>query len=658
MAESVLVRPRAAAARRPAWRLPVGNPRLAAWRVLWAPFWLGSDVPAPRLPRREQAPPASPEAFGLAGAQVADTIDRLARRVWFQRAAHVLVRSFWLGLAVGCAWLALELAGGPELDVVLLVWVAAVLFGLGVLFAALLRPSRRQVARMLDRSFGLHERLTTAVDNLGRAVPKDGERASVVYLQVADAANAVATVRRHPAFALRPPVRELVLTVACGLLLASLFFWRGVGGDIPPVAAGTVPVFTPAVDRPPPPEPAAVAADPGELAEAPTSEEVRQMAERSNQAQQDLQALGRALADHAVTRDAAEAIGRGDYDAAATHLRDVATTTDQLSEAARQEMASDLDQAATEMSPESGQLSGASQEAAAGLREGQQAAQEGVRRLGDAVEQTGGDVIPQQELADQMREAEAADAQRGQQGASADQQQAESAGQPGEQGAAAAEPGSAGEAADAEPGTGSQGEQPGDQEGGPGQEAASGQGEGEQGAPGGQAGADSAAGEPEVRPGGDGAQPGGDPQNPGAENSGESEQSQAGGGAGTGSSLDEIDDTQQAGASQGGGEDAQPGDPAAQSLAEGDGTGGDGQESGDPADVTASVELPRSDGGEGVQTSNNGGSSTVGTGAGVMVGSGSVVQGEVGEAGPDSNRVPADYRSLVERYFTDPGAVP
>ncbi|HEX2280469.1 MAG TPA: hypothetical protein VHG52_01780, partial [Thermomicrobiales bacterium] len=67
------------------------------------------------------------------------------------------------------------------------------------------------------------------------------------------------------------------------------------------------------------------------------------------------------------------------------------------------------------------------------------------------------------------------------------------------------------------------------------------------------------------------------------------------------------------------------------------------------------VALPSSSGQQGVQTSSDGGSAMRGSGAGVTAGSGFAVQGEVGDAGPDSNRVPAEHRETVERYFSDGG---
>jgi hypothetical protein len=42
-----------------------------------------------------------------------------------------------------------------------------------------------------------------------------------------------------------------------------------------------------------------------------------------------------------------------------------------------------------------------------------------------------------------------------------------------------------------------------------------------------------------------------------------------------------------------------------------------------------------------------------GSGSGVTAGSGVAVQGEVGDAGPDSNRVPPEHRDTVERYFSN-----
>ena len=618
-------------------RLPRGENRARLlWQAFWAPFWLGSDVPTPLPPARESARPAD---VGLAGEVVVGGLDQIARRLWLRHALHILVRAAWLGLAVGCVWLLVELRGGPVLDGERLIWIMAVLGTLGAVFAALSRPGRRQTARMLDRTFGLHERMTTAVDHLGRGVPKPGERASVVYLQMADAANVVADLRRHRTLGFRLPVRELVLAIFWGLVLAALYFLRGVGGDIPPVTAGAVPPFTPAVERPL--EAEQVAAEDAPVTLPPTVEEVLQRSERSNEAQRDLQALARALDDHAVTRSAAEAIGRGDYESAGDDLRELAPNADQLSPAAREELARDLDEASAEMSPGSSDLSEAARGAAGGLREGEEAAQEGVRELGDAVEQTGDEVVSQQELAEQMRQAEAAEAQgrRGQ----GERSGPANAGEPGQDAVPGeAADGQSGEPSDAQGGQPGQGDaraggerQPGDGQAGPGQEG------GEPGSESGQPGEGQQGGEP-----GRAGQPG----EGGESNTGEGPQSERGGGAGSGDSQEDGGEGRPGAAADGGDQGAQ-GAPAEQRVTEGS---GEQAETGEPNPVMETIELPPGTGGESVQTSNDAGSSSQGSGAGVTAGSGSAVQGEVGEAGPDSNRVPPAYRSLVERYFSEP----
>src|SRR3954452_23191371 len=219
--------------------------KLLLWRALWLPYWLGSENPAPQLPARNQPLPEG----GPAGNQVVRMIDDITRRIWIQRALTIIARALWLGLLVGFAWLIVDLSGGPVLHWRTLIYLLAVLVVPGVIFAALSRPSRNVVARMLDRSFRLHERMTTSLGNLGRDLPEPNQRASVVYLQVADSANVATELREHHAFNIHIPVREIVAAIACALLLASLFFLRGTSGEIPNVADSPVPRFVPATER-------------------------------------------------------------------------------------------------------------------------------------------------------------------------------------------------------------------------------------------------------------------------------------------------------------------------------------------------------------------------------------------------------------------------
>lgn len=640
-----------AAARRPLtrqerWRL--------LWQALWLPYWLGSDVPAPLAPARDRPVPA--QAAGLAGEQVARVTAQIARRVWLQRALTIVARSCWLGLLAGCLWLLVELAGGPELTVKPLILLAVALALPGLIFAALSRPTRHQVARMLDRSFHLHERLSTAVENLGKAVPRNGERASVVYLQMADAANVVTELRRHAAFRVRPPVRELVLAVATGLLLASLYFMRGVGGEIPDAGSVAVPRFVPAMERFEQQAQAEAAAevDPQNV---PTVSDVEQTAHRSNEARQDLDRLGEALDDHSVTRAAAEAIERGDYEAAANELRDLSARADELSPSAREGLAQDLEEAASQMSPGSQELADAANQAADGLRQGGATAQEGVRELGNEVENTGEEVISQQELAERMRQAQETHG-AGESGASSaaqqdpNNQQAAQANQDGESSTDPSQQGQEGQSgsgADAQAGEG-QPQEGSAQQDGAAQEQGAGQQAGEQGQSGseGQQGANGEQAGTQGGQQGAGSQAGGEQASaPGVEEA----QAQQGGGAGTGSGDQAADDPSASGQQQTG--EGGEGPPSEENVSEQQPAAGEGQ---DPAtDATSSLQLNEGPGGGSVRTSENSGTSSVGSGTGVTAGSGATVQGEVDEAGPDSNRVPPAYRSIVEDYFSDPG---
>ncbi|MGH2534165.1 MAG: hypothetical protein ACRDJW_18005 [Thermomicrobiales bacterium] len=648
------VRPRVAA-----WREAAARPPLTRherwrllWRIVWLPYWLGSDMPPPQLPARD----APVQAAGLAGEQVARMTRQIARRIWLQRAFTFIARASWLGLLAGCVWLLVELAGGPALDVDALIVLVVALAIPGVILAFLSRPTRHQVARMLDRSFALHERVSTAVENLGRAVPRDGERASVVYLQMADAANVVTEVRRHAAFRIRLPVRELVLAVAVGLLLASLYFLRGVGGVVPDVSNAGVPRFVPAVERfEQQAEAAAQAAAEVDPANVPTVAEVEQTAERSNEARQDLDHLGEALNDHSVTRAAAEAIEQGDYESAANELRDLSERTGDLSPSAREGMAQDLEAAASQMSPGSQDLTDATNQAADGLRQGDTPAQEGVRQLGDEVERTGEQVVPQQELNERMEQAQATHGDSPPSGGSDAAQQdpgAQQDGQPGQEGQAAdqtaqqAQSGDTGSGAEAQSGDGQQ--QGSGEPGASAQEPGDGQIPGEQ-AEGGQG---AQAGNPDDQVGQPGGQegPGGPPAGDQSSATGAEEaQSQQGAGAGSGSGQPSDDPSGTSRQETGEGGEGAPSEENVSARQPGEGEGQDST-----ADASSSLQLNEGPDGGSVRTSGNSGTSSLGSGAGVTAGSGATVQGEVDEAGPDSNRVPPAYRGIVEDYFSDP----
>ncbi len=373
--------------------------KIFAWQAATAPWWLWSDLPKLPFPARNAPLPPG----GLAGDWVVNGIDRIATRVWIQRGLAIIVRGVWLTVLIGCLWLIADLLGGPALNMNALLGVGVFLMICSLIIAGLSRPTREQSAQMLDRSFALQERVSTALGNIGVEVPAGDVSARVTYLQVADAANAITAAQEHSAFRLRLPVRELVMAVALGLAFAALAFARGTGGEIPPTQSNVVPAFIPAAERFVQPKQPEQAPD---AQAVPTVEEVQQMVQTSIDNQQDLERLAEALSDHAITREAADLINQGKYTEAAENLRDVANQADQLSDEARAELASDLSQAAAEMSDGNKTLSESTQHASDGLKEGGEPAKDGVRDLANAVEQSGQQVQSSDALDQAMQQAQ------------------------------------------------------------------------------------------------------------------------------------------------------------------------------------------------------------------------------------------------------------
>ena len=268
---------------------PVTRPALL-WRAFWAPFWIWSDSPKPGLPARD-VPPYR-EILVLPGRRSSTGIDRVRRRLWVTLAAAAICRGIWLALAFAAVLMLLDVLGGPTFDPRPAAIAGVMLLLAGLVLAALSKPSRPLTARMLDRTFGLQERLSTALDDLGLGVPVPGERAPVVYLQMADAANAIAALRNDSRLRPAIPVREVVLVVLCALVLATFAFLRGLGGGLPELAVAHVPPFTPAIERPADPEPSAAELEAAAM--APTVQEVLERADRSAQTRRDLQALAAA----------------------------------------------------------------------------------------------------------------------------------------------------------------------------------------------------------------------------------------------------------------------------------------------------------------------------------------------------------------------------
>ncbi|MCC6315773.1 MAG: hypothetical protein IT337_17385 [Thermomicrobiales bacterium] len=663
------------------------GPRLVLWRLLWFPIWFGGELPAPWLPKETASPP-TPDA--PAAREVTNALDAIGRRVWWNILLAAIARGLWLPFALGSIVAIIQIIRDEDWSPERFVWVWAITVPLALLLAWFLRPDRIRVATMLDQTFALHDRMTTALESLHRPAPAAGARAPLPYLQLADAANVAIGLKGDPRFRLHLPSREISLAIMSGLFMMALLFLRGVGGGLPELSESQVPPFVPAAER----RTAAAAesyADPNQR--PPTVQEVEASAALSQDAQAALNALADALDDNALTQPAADAIRAGDYETAAQILRDLAGQAGSLPQESRDELASALDQAAGAMEQSSPSLSNAASQASDGLQQGGEAAQSGMQDLGDAVELAGESVVPQEELNNQMQQAQEA-ASNQQQGADAAQAPNQQGGQQGgasqsdpnpsnQTGGEPGQPGnsSSSSGADAQPGSADSGQEM--------EQSESGSESGQQGASSDESsGSQSQPGSQSAAQAGDQSQAGGETDGSGQQ-SGESDADSAEGGSQPGDgnpdaepgmssggddSLSNVSQAQGGGAS-GGNQQTPPQSQEEQQSADGAGATGEQTPSAAPTGTSvaaaptpsgagsapttvpnSSVELQDQGGGESIQLGGGGSASSLGSGAGVMVAGGEATQAPVATAGPQSNRVPDDYQTIVENYFSRDGS--
>jgi hypothetical protein len=625
-----------------------------AWRLFWLPFWIWSDIPAPIL----RFYPRLTSDGSAAGDRLISVLRTLSRRHATLIAIGVLFRAVALWAIAGGVWAVIDMAGGPRVDSRRLVLLATLILLAGVILAIVGRPRAWDVARMLDRSFDLNDRVTTGFEQVtsGTTARRAG---SIDRLQIVDATNTAVALAPRQSVRVLLPVREAVLAIACVLLMAALMLMRGTGAGLPPLRDPAVPAFVTAKDRI-----SQQANLPGQddqaVAEAPTVEEVQERADSSAAAQQDLLALADAFDGNPLTKPVADAIRAGDYDRAAAELAEIASELDTLSPEAREELADSLDEAADSMTGDNPELQEQVEETADSLRTGEDTT-EPATDLSEEVRKTGEKVVPQEELASDMHEARTTGPSDGQR--SVDRQpEAGEEGQP-----------DSGQPSETAPDEGQ------DATGGQGSDPESGQssdGSGEQNDTGGQegsgSGSDTTLGDQAGSEGGD-AMSGGESTS--SESSGDGGSSQSGDGQAEGgqtlpeqgSSSGSNDDAQQgSGSGAGSGEEVdgrrQTSNQSESRPGTGSGTSPDPNVTETEAetstadqsevDPSTSITLSRSPDESGYQAGGASGSSSSGSGQGAAAGTGSIEQGEVGVAGPDANRVPDEYRSTVEEYFS------
>jgi hypothetical protein len=641
----------------PAWRSPGLSrawrrlsPRHLLWLALWAPWWVGNELPPPPLPHSGEADMADPPA-GTPGAWLLDTLDDLKFRFGLAWTAALLLRGAWLGGLVGIGWLLLGLTGAvasPEPRQ--LAWLAGAGAALGLVLRVFHRPRYAQVALLLERAFDLRSRLSTAVAGLRYDAADAG---GLHMLQLADAANALDRARSQ----LRPvhwvPIREIFLGFIVALAMLLLLVAQRPEGEIGAVSRAGVPPFVPVSERLAASREQAV---PPEMPDPATLEQVEDISRTSNQAREDLETIAGALQTNPNTAPAGDAITNEDYSGANRQLDASAEDVTQLPAEDREQLADQLDEAGDQVSEQNPELADSAHRAADDVRSGEDTG--GLGDLGDEIEQTGEDVIPQQSEGGELSDApadeqgapqagapgggEAAQAeqpQSGEQGSG--QTQASSQGDPGSGMSASAGTGETQDGSSTSQGAGGEGEQQSPsgsgEQGQPGESQADGAGEGQQGEASGenQAGGSTSGSPNEEGDSSQGAGAGGGERDA-------NDPTQEGGSGGGGGDLDNEEQAPESGQGEAG--DPPPG-----------GDGQDGEEQTGTAGGGSSIQLPGTSD-ERVRSGSDIGASSVGTGGGVGAGSGDSSGSASGSTGPDPNTVPARWRTVVEDYFREGGA--
>lgn len=662
-------------ARRPALPHPTWDPRVPArlrgwqhlpaihvlWLIVWASWWVGNDMPPPESPRSRQ-PSMSEYPDGSAGAWILDQLDDLRFRFGLTWAVALLLRGAWLGGVIGIGWIVLaQLTDVPAPTIIQL--LPFVIGGalLGLVLRLFHRPTYRHVARMLDATFALRSRVSTAVTGLRY---DDGTSGGLHDLQLADAANAVARSRALISREQWLPVREIFLACIVAVVLLFLLIAQRPVEEIAPISATGIPGFVPVSERLAEAEQQQLV--PPEIPDAATLQEVEDISRDSNQARQDLNEIGEALQGNSVTSPAGDSVESGEYPEANEQLSESASEVANLPEADRQRLADELDEAAEQVSGDNPELAESAQDAVDDVRSGEDTG--ALDELGDQIEETGESVVSRGSSDGELSESPSESSSSGSpSGGGSEQSGGEQAPQNGqsEQGAPGAAPaGDPGSGMAASGGVGSS-DEPGTSSEGAGSPGENGQAGGQAAdAPPGTSGdtpgeggdtsssSDSAGGQTSEATNG-GSMTGG----PDEEGEDASQGSGAGGGQQNANDPNEPSDSDSGGGSDLDNEDQAP--EAGEGEA-GDPPPGGGDEDGETTTTespgtNASISLPGTSD-ERVRSGSDIGSSSVGSGGGVGAASGDSTGGASGSSGPDPNAVPEDWRTVVEDYFRDGGA--
>ncbi len=303
-------------------------------------------------------------------------LDQLAADRWAYRGLRTLLRGVWLSVCVWCIALGAAMLLGWPLD--LRLYGAGALVCVLLALLALLRPplAPQTVARRLDRRYGLNETLITALE-VAEQQPAPG---SVAAYLLTHATRTTAGLRAQIQKRQPPPWTDFLTLLTMLLAALGLLLLSGIAAPPLPAAFAPPPALPLAAEvAPPQDQREAAGQQPGQAsAGAPSAADRQTMA-----------ALADALRDQGATRPAADALDKGDPAAAAAALRQLADQAGQLSQDARDQIARQLDDAASAIGQGDPQTAAAVRDAAAQIGGSERDASRGMESLASAVEQLG-----------------------------------------------------------------------------------------------------------------------------------------------------------------------------------------------------------------------------------------------------------------------------
>ena len=304
------------------------------------------------------------------------------RPQWFWRLLRLSLRSFWISTALSAAsWLAVRSALPPASPMLHVLW-ATVSFALFMILLSLttLWPiSMVKLARRLDVTFSLADRLTTAHEVAQRA-PQNYLEARLLQ----SSRGILTGVRSRLLRAPRVPWVDFELSVLAVLAIYACYLLSGAVAvrppDIPNAAYEPPPSLAAEVEVPLPGAPPDLNGAPADEAPGGDGQPTDPGA-----AQQALEALAEALSEQSITQSAGAALAQGDTGRAAEALRELADQAGSLSEQSLQALAESLREAAQETQGASPEVAEAINEAANALQGGDPSS--GLENLAQLVEQ-------------------------------------------------------------------------------------------------------------------------------------------------------------------------------------------------------------------------------------------------------------------------------